>query len=212
MDQIAVRRCCYLIPLLSIMVGCKPEHPQQSTPVVDANPRIDQESASSPEVNRPAPAEPEAGARRIPHMYGPLVGQPAPSLEGMGPYGKSLKLSDFRGKVVVVDFWMIGCPPCRAMIPHHRELVKRMQGRPFVLLGVNVGNDDGTAFEGFLEKEQMTWPNIYDAQTQLPAWHVASPPTLDVVDAKGVYRYFSVDDKDLDAVVEKLVKEAESAK
>jgi thiol-disulfide isomerase/thioredoxin len=210
--QITMPRSCYLILLLPIFSGCKPEFPQHSTPVVDANPSIVQESvSSSAEVNRPAPAEPEAGSQRAGN-YGPLVGQPAPSLEGMGPYGKSLKLSDYRGKVVVVDFWMIGCPPCRAMIPHHRELVKRMQGRPFVLLGVNVGNDDGTAFEAFLEKEQMTWPNIYDAQTQLPAWHAGSPPTLDVVDAKGVYRYFSVDDKDLDAVVEKLVKEAESAK
>ena len=47
--------------------------------------------------------------------------------------------------------------------------------------------------------------------SQTAAWH-APLPTLDVVDAKGVYRYFSVEEKDLDAVVEKLVKEAESGK
>jgi thiol-disulfide isomerase/thioredoxin len=128
----------------------------------------------------------------------------------MDPDSKPLKLSDFRGKVVVVDFWRTGCAPCLAMIPHQRELVKRMQGRPFVLLGVSI---DGATqgFKAFLEKEQMTWPNICDGESRFISWHAYSPPTLDVVDAKGVYRYFSVGEKDLDAVVEKLVKEAESA-
>ena len=209
--QIIVRRCYYFILLLPIIAGCKPEPPPSSTPAVDTSPSIVQGPISSPELNRPAPAEPEAGTRRVPFFYGPLVGQPPPSLEGMDPDGKPLKLSDFRGKVVVVDFWMTGCPPCRAMIPHERELVKRMQGRPFVLLGVSI--DGATArFKAFLEKEQMTWANICDGQSQAEAWYALSLPTLDVVDAKGVYRYFSVDVKDLDAVVEKLVKEAEHAK
>ena len=207
--QITMRRCCYFILLLPIFAGCKPEPPQHSTPVADASPKTALGSTSSPEVNRPAPAEPEAGTGRYP--YAPLVGQPPPSLEGTDPDGKPLRLSDFRGKVVVVDFWRTGCPPCLGMIPHERELVKRMQGRPFVLLGVSI--DGATAgFKAFLEKEQMTWPNICDGESRALAWHAYSPPTLDVVDAKGVYRYFSVDEKDLDAVVEKLVKEAESAK
>jgi thiol-disulfide isomerase/thioredoxin len=133
-------------------------------------------------------------------------------LEGTDLDGKPLKLSDFRGKVVLVDFWRTGCPPCLAMVPHQRELVKRMQGRPFVLLGVNVGTDGSTpGFKAFLEKEQMTWPIIRDGESQAIRWY-ATPPTLDVVDAKGVYRYFSVQENDLDAVVEKIVKEAESAK
>jgi thiol-disulfide isomerase/thioredoxin len=131
----------------------------------------------------------------------------------MDPNGKPLKLRDFLGKVVVVDFWFIGCPPCRAMIPHHRELVKRMQGRPFVLLGVNMGTDGcAPSFKAFLEKERMTWPNICNGQDQVFTWQAVSAPILDVVDAKGIYRYYSVDENDLDAVVEKLVREAESAK
>jgi thiol-disulfide isomerase/thioredoxin len=204
-----MRRCYCCILLLPMFAGCKPEPPPSSTPAVDTSPSALQGPTSSPDVNRPAPAEPEAGTGRYP--FAPLVGQPPPSLGGMDPDGKPLKLSDFRGKVVVVDFWRTGCPPCLAMIPHERELVKRMQGRPFVLLGVSI--DDATpGLKAFLEKEQMTWPNICDGESRSIAWHAYSPPTLDVVDAKGVYRYFSVEEKDLDAVVENLVKEAESAK
>jgi thiol-disulfide isomerase/thioredoxin len=210
--QITMRRCRYLILLLPIFAGCKPEPQPSRAPVVDTGPSEVQVPTSSPEVNRPAPAEPEAGGGRYPlYPIAPSVGQPPPSLEGMDPDGKPLKLSDFRGKVVVVDFWMTGCPPCRAMIPHERELVKRMHCRPFVLLGVSL---DGATpgFKAFLEKEQITWPNICDGESQSRAWWAYKPPILDVVDAKGVYRYFSVEEKDLDAVVEKLVKEAESAK
>jgi thiol-disulfide isomerase/thioredoxin len=207
-----MRRCYCFILLLPMLAGCTPAPSPSSSPAVDTTPSAVQGPTTGPEVKRTAPAEPEAGARRLGY-FGPSAGQPAPSLAGTDPDGKPVKMSDFRGKVVVVDFWMIGCPPCRAMIPHHRELVKRMAGRPFVLLGVNVGSDGGTpGFKAFLEKEQMTWPNIQDGVSQAIAWQATSPPTLDVVDAKGVYRYFNVDDNDLDAVVEKLVKEAENAK
>jgi peroxiredoxin len=208
--QIIVRRCYYFILLLPIIVGCKPEPPPSSTPAVVTSPSIVQGPTSSPKVNPPAPAEPTAGSRRVEFSLAPFAGQPAPSLEGKDVEGKLIRLSDFRGKVVVVDFWMTGCPPCRAMIPHEKELVKRMQGRPFVLLGVSI--DSSTpGFKAFLEKEQMTWPNICDGNNQAYAWF-GIPPTLDVVDAKGVYRYYSVEEKDLDAVVEKLVQEAESTK
>jgi thiol-disulfide isomerase/thioredoxin len=207
-----MRRCRYFILVLAIFTGCKREPAQHSPPVIDASPSTAQEQAASPKVNHPTAAEPEAGSRRLGY-FGPVVGQPAPTLGGMDLNGKPLKLSDLRGKVVVVDFWRTACPPCLAMVPHQRELVKRMQGRPFVLLGVNVGTDGGTpGFKAFLEKEQMTWPMICDGEGQAISWHATSPPTLDVVDARGVYRYFSIAEKDLDAVVEILVKEAESAK
>jgi hypothetical protein len=56
-----MRRCCYFILLLPIFAGCKPEPPPSSTPVVDTSPSAVQGPNSSPEVNRPAPAEPLYG-------------------------------------------------------------------------------------------------------------------------------------------------------
>jgi peroxiredoxin len=196
--------------VLPILAGCRPEQPSSGPRPDDTIPQNTVPATSASQVGLAVPPDMPVGSSRIPGVSAE-VGQPAPSLEGTDADGKPLKLSDYRGKVVVVDFWMIGCPPCRAMIPHEKELVKRMQGRPFVLLGVS--NDlDTQVLRTFLEQEHINWPNISDSMSsQTAAWH-ASLATLDVIDAKGVYRYFSVKQKDLDAVVEKLVKEAESGK
>ena len=71
---------------------------------------------------------------------GPRVGAPAPEIDAQDFDGRPIKLSDQRGKVVAVVFWATWCPPCRAMIPHEREMVERFRDKPFVLIGVN--NDD----------------------------------------------------------------------
>jgi thiol-disulfide isomerase/thioredoxin len=172
-------------------------------------------TATLQDAHQPALA-PEAklpfGHRR--HPFSPEVGEPAPPLNGVDVDGKPLKLSDFRGKVVVVSFWATWCGECRTMIPHEKELVKRMKGRPFVLLGVS---NDATPedLKGFVEKEQIDWPNIFDGNTSplTLRWQVFGFPTVDVIDAKGVYRHGyagSVDEASLDAIVEYLVKEQES--
>src|SRR5881397_2162529 len=67
----------------------------------------------------------------------PRVGQPAPEIEGEDIDGNRMKLSDFRGKVVVLDFWGFWCSYCVRWIPHEKAMVERLKGRPFVLLGVN---------------------------------------------------------------------------
>ena len=89
------------------------------------------------------------------------VGKPAPEITGQDIDGKPLKLSDFNGKVVVVDFWTTTCGACRAMNAYERSLVKRMQGKPFALLGVN-GDEDKDKLREWIKKEEITWPSWWD--------------------------------------------------
>lgn len=72
-------------------------------------------------------------------------GQPAPDLIGINPDGKEIKLSDLKGKVVLIDFWATWCGPCRAALPHVKELYDKYHDKGFEVFCV--GDDDSNAEE-----------------------------------------------------------------
>lgn len=118
-----------------------------------------------------------------------MVGQLAPGLVGEDVQGKKIKLSDLRGKVVLVDFWFTRCGPCRSMVPDEHKMVKRLDKKPFVLLGVSV-DEDGDELKSVLQEEKITWPCVWDKDQSLAAqWEVQAFPTLVLIDQKGIVRY-----------------------
>ena len=141
------------------------------------------------------------------------VGKPAPEFASVDLDDKPAKLSDLKGKVVVLDIWATWCPPCRAMIPHERELVKRLAGKPFALVSVSADNKKDDLTE-FLKTEPMPWTHWYEGTggTSLGKWNVQSFPTIYVLDAKGTIRYKGLRGKPMDEAVEKLLAEAEAGK
>lgn len=140
------------------------------------------------------------------------VGKKAPDIDGEDLEGKKFKLSDYRGKVVSLVFWGSWCPPCRAMIPHERELVKKMQDRPFAMIGVN-SDKDKEELKEFREKEKITWRSFWNGgSTSGPisaAYRVRSWPAIYVLDANGVIRYRNVRGEAMDRAVTALLKELE---
>ena len=104
-----------------------------------------------------------------------------------------------------------------AMFPHERSLVKRLEGKPFALIGVNSDRD-----KGFLgkenERQSITWRSFWcgPAGTGGPiptAWNVRGWPTLYYIDHKGVIRGKNVrNEKEIDDLIDKLVAEAEKDK
>jgi thiol-disulfide isomerase/thioredoxin len=141
---------------------------------------------------------------------GPRIGMPAPEIDGEDFDGQRLRLSEHRGKVVVVVFWASWCPPCRAMIPHERELVEKHRGKPFALLSVNNDEDHDEA-RAVMMKQHMTWPNWKTSGTGDPIcrnWHVKNWPTIYVLDANGIIRYTNVRGKQLENAVDTLLAES----
>ena len=144
-------------------------------------------------------------------LGGPRIGAAAPEIEGDDFDGQHLKLSDYRGKVVVLVFWFSGCRPCRELIPHEKELAQRYRDRPFAVVGVN-NDEDPEAARRLIAAQGMTWrivqSNGYDnAITR--RWRVNAWPAIFVIDAKGTLRYKQVFGPNLDNAVESLLAEAE---
>jgi hypothetical protein len=100
------------------------------------------------------------------------------------------------------------------MYPHERSLVKRMQGKPFALIGIN--SDPKNHLRDVLKKENMTWRSWWDGgDTSGPIatqWNVRSWPTIYVLDHKGVIRFKGPREQQLDEAVDQLLSELQKSK
>ena len=76
--------------------------------------------------------------------------------------GNKVSLSDFKGKIVVVNFWATWCPPCIEEMPSMEKLHQKFKGEDFVLLAVNVEEDSRSIVERFLKKNPFTFPVLLD--------------------------------------------------
>jgi peroxiredoxin len=145
------------------------------------------------------------GLTQVPPPTGLQPGQSAPPLEGKDTQGRLVRLQDYRGKVVVVNFWATWCGPCRKLIPHERELVAKFADRPFAFIGVSADHDLADLQE-FLSKQKLPWPNIFDEGNILVrAWEIEYFPSIFVIDQAGVIRYRDVTGSKLEQAVSSLL-------
>ena len=100
------------------------------------------------------------------------------------------------------------------MYPHERSLVKRLEGKPFALIGVN-SDADREELKRILVENQITWRSFWNGgDTDGPIsrqWRVRGWPSIWVIDAKGVIRYRNVRGNDLDRAVDSLLEEMGAA-
>ncbi len=119
-------------------------------------------------------------------------GTPAPDFTAYTPGGKPVKLSDYKGKVVILDFWATWCGPCQASMPHLEKVYKQVKDKDVVVLAVCVW-DDKDAYDKWLvaKKGVYSFPTLFDkagkgandiAKTK---YLVNSIPTQYVIDKEG---------------------------
>ena len=112
-----------------------------------------------------------------------------------------LDLSQYRGKLVYLDFWASWCAPCRQSFPWLSDLVRRYGAHNFVVIGINVDQDRARA-ERFLSETPANFPIIYDPRGDIAtAYRVAGMPSAVLIDRDGRVRFqhegFSAKRKDL---------------
>jgi len=115
------------------------------------------------------------------------IGCVAPDIEGKDASGTPFKLSEYRGKNVLLVFWGSWCHSCHYFLPQLRELQTKLKDQPFAVVGVN--SDILPELKTFLAAENIPWRNFADESSTGPIsalWNIRNWPTLYVIDAKGV--------------------------
>jgi thiol-disulfide isomerase/thioredoxin len=136
------------------------------------------------------------------------VGKMAPEISGEDLDGHKFKLSDYRGKIVMLSFWASWCGSCMRRMPSEVKLAERMKGRPFALVGVN-GDPNRERAMRAVEKEKITWPSFWSTEGRygpIPtAWNVQSWPTIYLLDPNGVVRFKGEDIELLNQKIDQLL-------
>jgi WD40 repeat protein/S1-C subfamily serine protease len=117
------------------------------------------------------------------------IGKKGPEITGNDVDGKTFKLSDYKGKVVVLDFFADWCPYCVKMYPEERELAQKLTGKPFAMLGVNCDSQD--TLREILADKRVTWRCWSDGKEGPIAanWQLEAFPLMFVIDHEGVIRH-----------------------
>jgi thiol-disulfide isomerase/thioredoxin len=99
--------------------------------------------------------------------------------------GTNLSLSQYKGQVVMINFWATWCGPCRQEMPLLDAMYKKYKGMGFTLIGVNV-EPDSKAAEKFLQGMPVTFPVAFDAESRVSKlYNVQGMPSTVIVDRKG---------------------------
>ncbi len=120
--------------------------------------------------------------------------------------GQMHSLRDYRGKVVVLNFWATWCPPCRFEIPSMQRAQQALAGQNVVILAVHLGGSEDKVFE-FLSDYDVTFTILMDKRSKVPRdWPFTGLPTTFVIapDGRVVYRAIGGREWDDPAILQKL--------
>jgi thiol-disulfide isomerase/thioredoxin len=103
--------------------------------------------------------------------------------------GENIRLSEYRGQVVLINFWASWCGPCRQEMPHLDAIQQKYQGLGFTVFGVNVEQDRAMA-DKVLRDIPVTFPILYDSDNEVShIYDVDAMPATVLVDRNGEIRY-----------------------
>ena len=128
--------------------------------------------------------------------------------------GKTHTLADYRGKVVLINFWASWCPPCIQEMPSMQRLQEKLRDHPFIVLPIYVGEKKYRVWK-FVKLINFTLPVPLDIRSEMfKDWGASVLPTSFLLDAEGRIRYrvegeYEWDSQEVVSLVEELINEEE---
>jgi len=134
-------------------------------------------------------------------LFGQASSTPAPDFVLTDLTGRTISLSDYKGKVLFLNFWATWCPPCRAEIPDFIEAYKENKDRGLEILGISVDTKGKAAVSEFVEKYKINYPVVLESRSKTqkliedyqPGQFI--PATI-IIDKQGLIRHKHVGQMD----------------
>jgi peroxiredoxin len=140
------------------------------------------------------------------------LGKPAPDMEMTDLEGQSFRLSDYRGKLLLLDFWYAGCKPCIAKFPDIKKMIQSYEDKPFVTIGVNIDAVQRVdKAKKVIADYELSWRQVVEGKGRfLPVYQVygrmperpMSFPIYVAIDEEGITRYATNDFKKMGRFLE----------
>lgn len=134
------------------------------------------------------------------------VGDPAPDWTLHDPEGRAHTLAEYRGRVVVLDFWATWCAPCSKVMPRIEKLHRKYGGQGVVVFGVSSWETGDPV--ALMKKKNCTYGLLLKGEEVAPAYGVETLPAICVIgpDGRVIYSHAGPEHKNLDDVIEQQLK------
>ena len=136
-----------------------------------------------------------------------FVNKPAPDFQVMDIRGEELSLAQYRGQVVLLDFWATWCGPCTAEMPNVKQTYAKHKNRKFQIIGISLDRSMAP-LDAYIQGERIEWRQYLDSSGRISSlYNVRAIPSTFLIDGAGIVRRVNLRGYALENAVAELVQE-----